>query len=218
VTRYDSIGASYARTRRADPRIARRIETALGDARRVVNVGAGTGNYEPAGRRVVAVEPSRTMLAQRPAGAAPAVQAAAEHLPFSDHAFDAALAVLTVHHWSDLGRGLREMQRVAPRQVVFYFEPSFAGTLWLIDEYFPEITALQSERAAPDGGRLAARLHVLQGPAFSSHRPGGDHAADQCGKVRARPLASLSARHVVVSRRIHGAGGGDRRSRAAGDQ
>ncbi|HWS46718.1 MAG TPA: class I SAM-dependent methyltransferase [Acidimicrobiia bacterium] len=160
MTRYDSIGASYARTRRADPRIARRIETALGDARRVVNVGAGTGNYEPAGRRVVAVEPSRTMLAQRPAGAAPAVQAAAEHLPFSDHAFDAALAVLTVHHWSDLGRGLREMQRVAPRQVVFYFEPSFAGTLWLIDEYFPEITALQSERAAPDGGRLAARLGV----------------------------------------------------------
>ena len=102
MTRYDTIGTTYAATRRPDPRFARRITAALGDARRVVNVGAGTGNYEPDDRLVIAVDPSATMLAQRPSGASPAVMAAAEALPFADEAFDAALAILTLHHWDDL--------------------------------------------------------------------------------------------------------------------
>ncbi len=94
---YDEIGHGYPRTRRADPRIAALIEHALGDARTVINVGAGTGNYEPPEREVTAVEPSAAMIAQRPADAAPLIQATAEALPFPADAFDAALAILTVH-------------------------------------------------------------------------------------------------------------------------
>jgi SAM-dependent methyltransferase len=100
------------------------------------------------------------MLRQRRPSAAPAVRARAEALPFPDRAFDAALATLTLHHWEDLERGLREMQRVARRQVVFYFEPAWSVMLWLVDEYFPEVTDLQSERAAPDLDRIAATLAV----------------------------------------------------------
>jgi SAM-dependent methyltransferase len=107
-TTYDRIGVGYADTRRADPRIAARIEAALGDARAVLNVGAGTGSYEPAGCEVTAVEPSAEMIAQRAPGTAPVVQASAEWLPFDDDSFDAALAVLTAHHWADLDAGLGE--------------------------------------------------------------------------------------------------------------
>jgi SAM-dependent methyltransferase len=160
TARYDTIGRTYAATRRADPRIAARIRAAIGDVTSVVNVGAGAGSYEPDDCAVVAVEPSRTMLEQRAAGAAPAVQAVAERLPFPDRTFDAALAVLTVHHWSDIERGLREMQRVAPRQVVFYFEPAWSSSLWLVTDYFPEILDLPTEQTAPDGARLAATLNV----------------------------------------------------------
>jgi SAM-dependent methyltransferase len=161
VTRYDVIGRTYASTRRADPRIAAQITAALGDARRVVNVGAGTGSYEPADRTVVGGDPSLTMLRQRaPSSVTPAVQLAAEALPFPDGAFDAALATLTLHHWSDIERGLQEMTRVAPRQVIFFFEPASASELWLVDEYFPEILALGSERAAPDSARIGAALEV----------------------------------------------------------
>lgn len=99
---YDQIGVGYPRTRQGDPRIAAAVEDALGDARTLVNVGAGTGSYEPADREVTAVEPSQAMVAQRPPGAAPAVLARAEHLPFPDDAFDAALASMTVHHWDDV--------------------------------------------------------------------------------------------------------------------
>ncbi|HEV7526717.1 MAG TPA: methyltransferase domain-containing protein [Acidimicrobiia bacterium] len=160
MTRYDSIGRTYTATRRADPRIASRVTAALGRAASVVNVGAGTGNYEPDDRFVVAVDPSLTMLQQRAAGTASAVQSVAEAMPFSDGAFDVALAVLTVHHWDDLEAGLREMQRVAARQVIFFYEPSAAWTLWLVPEYFPEILDLASERAAPGLDRLAASLAV----------------------------------------------------------
>ncbi len=158
TSRYDSIGTTYAATRRTEPRIAARIHAALGEAQRVVNIGAGTGNHEPDDRSVVAFEPSTTMLRQRPAGAAPAVRAVAEALPFPDRAFDAALAVLTVHHWTDIERGLLEMQRVATRQVILFFEPSWAPEFWLVREYFPEILALGSERAAPSALRLARML------------------------------------------------------------
>jgi SAM-dependent methyltransferase len=160
MSRYDSIGTTYTATRRTDPRIAPRVHAALGDARRVVNVGAGAGSYEPDDRAVVAVEPSLTMLRQRVAGAAPAARAVAEALPFRDGAFDAALAVLTVHHWADLELGLREMQRVARRQVVFCFEPSAASGLWIVDEYFPEILELGTERAAPRIEQIGETLRV----------------------------------------------------------
>src|SRR5438270_1550496 len=103
----DSIGRAYSGARRTDPRIANRIWAALGDARTVLNVGAGTGSYEPLDREVTAVEPSSVMRAQRPAGAAPCIAAQAEDLPFADRSFDAAMAVLSDHHWSDPIAGLR---------------------------------------------------------------------------------------------------------------
>lgn len=117
---YEQHGATYARHRRGDPRIAARIHTALGDARRVLNIGAGTGSYEPADRWVLAVEPSVTMRAQRPPDAAPAVAARAEALPFDDNAVDAAMACVTVHHWEPPEAGLREMRRVARGPVVVF--------------------------------------------------------------------------------------------------
>jgi SAM-dependent methyltransferase len=137
VTKYDTIGRTYVRTRATDPRIAAAIGEALGDARTVVNVGAGTGNYEPPDREVTAVEPSEVMIGQRPADAAPVVQASAEALPFEDGSFDAAMAVLTIHHWSDWRRGVDELRRVARRVVVFSWDPSFARRLWATAEYFP---------------------------------------------------------------------------------
>ncbi len=140
---YDRIGGGYTATRRADPRIAARIHAALGDARTVVNVGAGTGSYEPRDRDVVAVEPSERMIEQRPPGSARVVRALAEDLPFADGAFDASMAVLTDHHWSDRARGLRELRRVACRRaVVFTFDPSRVGDSWLVRDFLPGFRAL----------------------------------------------------------------------------
>ncbi|MFI7278000.1 methyltransferase domain-containing protein [Streptomyces sp. NPDC049879] len=142
---YDTIGGAYTATRRTDPRFAARIADALGDARTVLNVGAGTGSYEPADRDVTAVEPSAVMRAQRPAGSAPCVAAAAEDLPFEDGAFDAAMAVSTVHHWEDPMAGLREMRRVARRVVVLTFdtdEPGWRGRFWLTRDYLPEFAGV----------------------------------------------------------------------------
>ena len=139
---YDTIGVGYRALRRPDPRIAAAIVNALGPAASVVNVGAGAGSYEPDDRRVVAVEPSREMIRQRPAGAAPVVQASATALPFRAGAFDAALAVLTVHHWPDRAQGLAELRRVArDRVVILTWAPDAAG-FWLIEDYFPELVAL----------------------------------------------------------------------------
>lgn len=142
---YDSIGPTYAVTRRSEPRIAARIWAALGDARTVLNVGAGTGSYEPSDRDVLAVEPSVVMRAQRPADAAPCVAGAAERLPFDDQSFDAAMAVATVHHWQDPIAGLREMRRVARRVVVFTHDSSDAAwrlRFWLTRDYLPEVADL----------------------------------------------------------------------------
>ncbi|HJR00264.1 MAG TPA: class I SAM-dependent methyltransferase [Methylomirabilota bacterium] len=139
---YDTIGVGYRALRRPDPRIAAAIVDALGLATSVVNVGAGAGSYEPADRRVVAVEISREMIRQRSAGAAPVVQASATALPFRAGAFDAALAVLTVHHWPDRPAGLAELRRVArDRVVILTWEPD-AAAFWLADEYFPELVAI----------------------------------------------------------------------------
>jgi SAM-dependent methyltransferase len=137
VARYDAIGRTYTATRRTEPRIAARIWAALGAARTVVNVGAGTGSYEPPDREVTAVEPSAVMIAQRPEGAAPAVQASAEALPFADATFDAAMAVLTLHHWADWRGGCAELRRVArERVVVLSWDPRFRRRFWLGPEYF----------------------------------------------------------------------------------
>jgi SAM-dependent methyltransferase len=134
---YDRIGVTYAETRRADPRIEAAIRRALRGARSVVNVGAGAGSYEPP-ETVLAVEPSEVMIAQRPAGLAPAVQATAEAIPLADGAVDAALAVLTIHHWPDLAAGFAEMRRVARRIVVLTWDPAMARSFWLSREYLPD--------------------------------------------------------------------------------
>jgi SAM-dependent methyltransferase len=144
---YDTLGHGYAGRRRADPRIAGLIEQALGDAVSVVNVGAGAGSYEPPGREVIAVEPSDVMIAQRPPGSAPVVRARAERLPFADGTFDAAMAVLTIHHWDDLEAGLAEMLRVARRVVVLTWDPRVGDRYWLVEEYVPEIAVLDAARS-----------------------------------------------------------------------
>ncbi len=140
--RYDAIGHDYRNHRRPDPRIARAVSDALGDARSVLNVGAGTGSYEPADRDVTAVEPSAVMIAQRPPGAAPAVPASAESLPFPDASFDACMAVLTMHHWSDRAAGLAEMLRVARSRVVILTWDAEHPEFWLYTDYFPDAYAL----------------------------------------------------------------------------
>ena len=143
---YDDIGRRYTSTRHPDPRIGAVILDALGDADSVVNVGAGAGAYEPVGRFLIAVEPSRGMIRQRSSKAALVVQASAEALPFRAEAFDAALAVLTLHHWTDWRCGLDEMKRVANRLVVLTIEPTELGKFWLTEVYFPEIVALDRSR------------------------------------------------------------------------
>ncbi len=154
---YDRLGIGYAAHRSPDPRIAAAIRGALDDARDVVNVGAGTGSYEPDDRRVVAVEPSAVMVRQRPAAAAPATRASALRLPFRDGAFDAALAVLTLHHWPDWRAGLRELRRVARARVVLLsWDPACDG-FWLVRDYLPEILA--ADRAIfPTMAAMAAAL------------------------------------------------------------
>jgi SAM-dependent methyltransferase len=160
---YDRIGRTYSATRRADPRIERAIWSALGDAETVVNVGAGAGAYEPRDREVLAVEPSPVMIAQRPAGAAAVVQAAAEELPFGDGAFDAAMAVLSDHHWRDRRRGLAELTRVARRRVVlFNVDPARNGLFWMTTEYLPEFMQLVGPYAT--AGTWERELEELLGP------------------------------------------------------
>lgn len=144
--RYEVIGRLYSRHRRADPRIAAQIEAALGDAQTVLDVGAGTGSYEPRGRTVVACDPSPVMISQRTAGAAPAVLSVAEALPFPSGSFDAVLAVLTVHHWSAPRLGLRELARVGRRVVVLHFDPDVHCRYWLFDDYLPECNKLAMAR------------------------------------------------------------------------
>jgi SAM-dependent methyltransferase len=146
LTRYDRIGVGYARKRREDPRLAQRIWAALGDARSVVNVGAGAGSYEPPDRHVIAIEPSAVMISQRGPDRVPAVQASAEALPLVDDGVDAAMAIITIHHWSDPQRGVRELRRVARGPVVLVtFDPRVSGAMWLMADYLHEVRALDDE-------------------------------------------------------------------------
>lgn len=163
---YERHGRTYARHRRADPRIAARIHAALGDARSVVNVGAGAGSYEPGDRDVLAVEPSAAMRAQRAPGAAPAIAARAEALPFDDDSFDAAMACLTLHHWEPPEAGLAELRRVARGPVVVFTFDLEALPAWEQDHLaegleverprFPAINAI--------GSALGGRVRVERVP------------------------------------------------------
>lgn len=147
VEKYNLIGVNYAARRKPDPRIARTIEEALGSAQSVLNVGAGSGSYEPAGRDVTAVEPSWEMIRKRIARASHVVQARAECLPFADHSFDAAMAVLTLHHWQDRARGLREMRRVTRGTIaIVTFDPE--SRPWLTD-YLPALAELDEAQMLP---------------------------------------------------------------------
>ncbi len=138
---YDTIGVNYADLRQPDARIAAWVGVALGDARTVLNVGAGTGSYEPVDRLVTALEPSIEMIRQRRVSAASVIQGHAEALPFADDSFDAAMAVLTVHHWTDQARGMHELRRVTRGPiVVLTYDPAFRG-FWLAD-YIPALIAL----------------------------------------------------------------------------
>ena len=143
-TRYDGIGGGYADFRREDPELLARIEQSLGDARSVVNVGAGAGSYEPRGRRVFPVEPSEVMAKQRPPDRGPAIRGVADALPFHDQSVDAAMSVLSLHHWHpDQEKGIREMCRVArDRIAVVTIDARVCGRMWLIADYFPEAGAL----------------------------------------------------------------------------
>ena len=163
MTLYDRIGRTYTSTRHADPRIAAAIWAALGDARTVLNVGAGAGSYEPADRQVVALEPSPVMIAQRPAGAARVVRGSAEELPFEDGSFDAVMSVLSDHHWTDRDRGLRELRRVARERVVlFNANPGELDLFWLTTEYLPEsLERIPSRYRSP--GAWAEELGAVLG-------------------------------------------------------
>jgi len=146
---YDRIGCNYAGYRRPDPRIGAAIARALGSAATLVNVGAGAGSYEPVDRSVVAVEPSVAMIAQRPRGTAPVLRAYAAALPFPDASFDAALAILTIHHWDERARSLAELARIARQRVVILTWDPDAEGFWLTQDYFPEMVALDRKQMPP---------------------------------------------------------------------
>jgi SAM-dependent methyltransferase len=155
---YDRIGLGYSAVRQPEPRIAARLESALRGAQTVLNVGAGTGSYEPRDREVTAVEPSAEMIAQRPPDSASVVEGVAERLPFAEGSFDAAMAIITVHHWSDVHAGLAEMVRVArQRVIVLTFDPAPAKELWLVRDYFPGALEYHA-RAMPPIAELTAAL------------------------------------------------------------
>ena len=145
---YDQIGAGYLGNRIPDPRIGKMIRDAIGAARTVCNVGAGTGSYEPTDLEVTAVEPSTQMIQQRRSRNR-VIQAVAESLPFADKQFDVAMTVLSMHHWEQPQKGVEEMQRVSARQVILTFDPDRVADLWLIRDYLPEIPKFESKRAIP---------------------------------------------------------------------
>ncbi|MBN2623017.1 MAG: methyltransferase domain-containing protein [Acidimicrobiales bacterium] len=183
---YDRIGRGYTAQRVADHRWQAAIDAALGDAATVVNVGAGAGSYEPADRSTIAIEPSSRMIAQRPAGSAPVVRGVAEALPVADATVDAALAVLTTHHWTDAAAGLAELRRVAARQVVVTWAPEVTARFWLVADYLPEIAVHEATLAT-----LAAVVAGLPGAEVSTLPVPADITDGVLGAHWARPEAYL---------------------------
>jgi SAM-dependent methyltransferase len=161
---YDRIGQEYAKYRQADPRIAKVIDDALGDAASVVNVGAGSGSYEPKARQVLGIEPSSVMRRQRRPGAAPCIPGWAEDLPLEAGSYDAAMAILTIHHWNDMVAGLREMRRVARQRVVLLTWVPDGPPFWLTKDYFPEIEDLDW-KIFPRTDELLSLIEANVGPA-----------------------------------------------------
>ncbi|MBL8747298.1 MAG: class I SAM-dependent methyltransferase [Phycisphaerae bacterium] len=197
---YDEIGPGYAAFRRPDPRIAAAIDAALGNAVSVVNVGAGTGSYEPSGRTVIAVEPSEVMIRQRPPGAARCIRGSAEALPLATSSVDAAMSILSIHHWSDLERGLSEMARIARSRVVLLTWVPDSPPFWLTEDYFPDIAA-HDRTIFPTSAALTAMLERLIGPVHISTLPIPHDCTDGflCAYWR-RPDCYLSAaRRSVIS-------------------
>jgi len=186
---YDQIGTDYASVRRPDARWVAQIYQALDGHRTLVNIGAGAGSYEPNFISVVGVEPSQIMIRQRLSSAAPVVCGVAEQLPFPDGAFDVALAVFTVHHWSDPSAGLAEMRRVSRKQVVVTWDPDvFAQQFWLIRDYLPEAAEREAQLAT-----LATVVAHL-GPATTEMLPVPDDCTDGFfGAYWKRPHAYLDA-------------------------
>ncbi|HUQ45940.1 MAG TPA: methyltransferase domain-containing protein [Gemmatimonadaceae bacterium] len=189
---YDSIGQGYAARRQPDPRIAARLAAALGSARSVLNVGAGSGSYEPSDRTVVALEPAAVMLAQRAPGSAPAVCGRAEALPFGAGTFDAVQGVLTVHHWTDRAAGLAECAQVARNRVVLLTWDPAAEGFWLVKDYLPEFLAVDRRRFAAIESYQEAfgpgtRVHVASLPVPRDCRDGF------LGAYWARPASYLDA-------------------------
>lgn len=159
-TNYEKIGIGYAKKRRSDPRIAAQIHETLSGIRSLVNVGAGSGSYEPTTTQVTAVEPSQRMIDQRSKLAAPCVLASAESLPFPDQSFDASMSALSLHHWTDLRAGLREMRRVSrTRIVLFTVLPDAGEAFWLTQDYFPEF-AQEDRRIFPSLATLSQHLDL----------------------------------------------------------
>jgi SAM-dependent methyltransferase len=185
---YDQIGRTYAKTRQADPRIAARIEEALKDAESLVNVGAGAGSYEPTDLHVIPVEPSREMISQRRPGAAGAILGSAERLPLPDKVAEAAMAILSIHHWDDPQRGVWEMRRVArKRVVVLTYDPDRALGWWLRD-YAPQIAADDAERFPA----LEDLLNWLGGGAIETVEVPSDCSDLFLGALWARPELVLA--------------------------
>jgi ubiquinone/menaquinone biosynthesis C-methylase UbiE len=185
---YDRIGSNYRALRQPEPRIHAQIVQALGTAERVVNVGAGTGNYEPTDRVVVAVEPSKMMVGQRLAERGPAVMSLAEALPFADLSFDVALATFALHHWSDLPTALSELARVAQRQVILMNDRRFCEDTWIYD-YFPQMLEVPSEQRAPTVAVIKECLRVVHTEVVPVP---ADCIDGFCGAFWSRPEALLN--------------------------
>jgi SAM-dependent methyltransferase len=188
---YDRMGVNYSDVRHADRRLEEAIWAALGDVQKVLNVGAGTGSYEPRDRQVIAVEPSPVMIAQRPSEAAPVIQGIAEQLPLADNSVDATMGVFTLHHWDELDRGLAEVLRVTRRRVVFVtLDLDVTEQMWLCRDYLPEI--IEHHR-----GNFPAIEHlrtVLPGLRVATLPVPNDWTDGFCVALWSRPEAHLDSR------------------------
>ena len=143
---YETIGVGYSVGRRPDPRWQEAIDSVIGNAKRVINIGAGTGSYEPSDRAVIAVEPSKLMVGQRPKTAAPVVMAAAENVPIASGWADLTMTLLSLHHWTDWRAGISEMRRLASRRLVLTYDPELHASFWLLRDYLPEVAASERTR------------------------------------------------------------------------